>query len=354
MWDYVEILPLVTAFAVALVLLTIMTPIAHHVGLVDAPMGHKRHQGNVPITGGFAIFMAVLAASVATDVWMRNDSLFFSASAIIVLLGMLDDRFDLSPTGRLVCQFCVASIMSLAAQNMVVELGDLFGSGHISLGVISGHLFTVVCVVGVINAFNMIDGIDGLAGGVSLVVLLSVVICLAATNQGHLIMAPLIIICAIVPFMAFNLSLKGFKGNKIFMGDAGSMFVGLTIVWLLVDHSQVAMPAFRPITAVWMIGLPLMDMAAIMYRRAIKGKSVLRPDRKHLHNIFMRAGLSQRQALVAILALSALFSAVGLIGEWLKIAESVMFFSFIVVLLHYKCCYYHFLIFVLIFVLLMI
>ena len=114
-------------------------------------------------------------------------------------------------------------------------------------------------------------------------------------------MGPMMLIAAIVPFLAFNLSWKGFKGNKIFMGDSGSMFVGLTIVWLLVDFTQGSEAAMRPITAVWIIGLPLMDMAAIMYRRAKKGQSVLRPDRQHLHNIFMRAGLSSRRSLAAIL-----------------------------------------------------
>ncbi|GEA13458.1 hypothetical protein KUL49_38330 [Alteromonas sp. KUL49] len=120
------------------------------------------------------------------------------------------------------------------------------------------------------------------------------------------------------------------------MGDAGSMFIGLTIVWLLVDHTQGAEAAFRPITAVWLIGLPLMDMAAIMYRRAKKGQSVLRPDRQHLHNIFMRAGVSSRKALIAILCLGACYCAVGILGEIYQIPEYVMFWGFIAILVLYS------------------
>lgn len=335
MLDHVQFIPLFTAFFVALVLLVVMTPLAHQLGFVDQPSGRKRHVGLVPVTGGVAIFMAVLIASVLTDVWMKNDPLFFTASSFIVLLGMMDDRFDLSAKGRLACQFAVASIMAWAAQNSVVDLGDLFGTGLVRLDMLSGYLFTVVCVVGVINAFNMIDGIDGLAGSMSLLVLLTVVGILVSSGTTVSIMEPLVIIAAIVPFLAFNLSWKGFKGNKIFMGDAGSMFVGLTIVWLLVDHTQGAEPSFRPITAVWLIGLPLMDMAAIMFRRLRKGQSVLKPDRKHLHNIFMRAGFSAKQSLISILMLSACYCAFGVVGEVLAISESIMFWTFVACLVVY-------------------
>ncbi|MCW8107516.1 UDP-N-acetylglucosamine--undecaprenyl-phosphate N-acetylglucosaminephosphotransferase [Alteromonas ponticola] len=335
MFDYFQFVPLFTAFFVALVLLVVMTPLAHQFGLVDQPSYRKKHTGMVPLTGGVAIFMAVLVASIVTDVWMKNNPLFFTASAFIVLLGMMDDRFDLSAKGRLVCQFGVAAIMAWSAQNYITDLGDIIGIGNISLG-LGGYFFTIVCVVGVINAFNMIDGIDGLAGGMSLIILLTVVGFLLATGNGEAVMEPLIIVAAIVPFLAFNLSWKGFKGNKIFMGDAGSMFVGLTIVWLLVDHTQATNPAFRPITAVWLIGLPLMDMAAIMYRRAMKGQSVLRPDRKHLHNIFMRAGFSSTQALIAILAMGFCYCVIGIFGEIYQVAESIMFAAFVGLLIIYS------------------
>jgi UDP-GlcNAc:undecaprenyl-phosphate GlcNAc-1-phosphate transferase len=335
MLDYLQFIPLFTAFFVALILLVVMTPLAHQFGLVDQPSCRKRHVGIVPLTGGVAIFVAVLVASILTDVWMKNNPLFFTASAFIVLLGMLDDRFDLSAKGRLVCQFGVASIMAWSAQNYITSLGDIFGFGNVYLG-LAGYFFTLVCVVGVINAINMIDGIDGLAGGMSLIVLTSVVILLLLSGNGAAIMEPLVIVAAIVPFLAFNLSWKGFKGNKIFMGDAGSMFVGLTIVWLLVDHTQGQGASLRPITGVWLIGLPLMDMAAIMYRRAKKGQSVLRPDRKHLHNIFMRAGFSSRRALAAILMLGACYCLIGILGEVYAVPEWVMFCSFVVLLIVYS------------------
>jgi UDP-GlcNAc:undecaprenyl-phosphate GlcNAc-1-phosphate transferase len=334
MFSQLDFLPVFTAFFVAIVLLVIMTPFAHQLGLVDEPNGRKTHSGMVPLTGGVAIYGAVIIASLLTDVWFKNGSLFLTAATLIVLLGMLDDKFDLSAKGRLLCQFGVAAIMALAAQNYITSLGDITGFGDLYFG-ISGYFFTIICVVGVINAFNMIDGIDGLAGGMSLIVLLAVVFLLLSSNNSQAIMAPMMVIAAIVPFMAFNLSWRGFKGNKIFLGDSGSMFVGLTIVWLLVDFTQGAEAAMRPVAAIWIIGLPLMDMAAIMFRRAKKGKSVLKPDRHHLHNIFMRAGFSSRRSLVAILLLGCGYALIGIIGELYNIPEYMMFWGFLASLIVY-------------------
>jgi UDP-GlcNAc:undecaprenyl-phosphate GlcNAc-1-phosphate transferase len=334
MFSQLDFLPVFTAFFVAIVLLVIMTPFAHQLGLVDEPNGRKTHSGMVPLTGGVAIYGAVIIASLLTDVWFKNGSLFLTAATLIVLLGMLDDKFDLSAKGRLLCQFGVAAIMALAAQNYITSLGDITGFGDLYFG-LSGYFFTIICVVGVINAFNMIDGIDGLAGGMSLIVLLAVVFLLLSSNNSQAIMAPMMVIAAIVPFMAFNLSWRGFKGNKIFLGDSGSMFVGLTIVWLLVDFTQGAEAAMRPVAAIWIIGLPLMDMAAIMFRRAKKGKSVLKPDRHHLHNIFMRAGFSSRRSLVAILLLGCGYALIGIIGELYNIPEYMMFWGFLASLIVY-------------------
>jgi UDP-GlcNAc:undecaprenyl-phosphate GlcNAc-1-phosphate transferase len=145
----------------------------------------------------------------------------------------------------------------------------------------------------------------------------------------------MIVIAAIVPFLAFNLSWRGFKGNKIFLGDSGSMFVGLTIVWLLVDFTQGVGATIRPVAAIWIIGLPLMDMTAIMVRRFKKGQSMLKPDRHHLHNIFMRAGFSSRRALIVILLMGCGYAMIGITGEIFEVPEYIMFWGFIVFLVTY-------------------
>src|SRR5699024_521025 len=112
------------------------------------------------------------------------------------------------------------------------------------------------------------------------------------------------------------------------MGDAGSIFIGFAVVWLLVNATQPGEMVMRPVTALWVIAIPLMDMVAIMVRRARKGQSVMKPDRDHLHHIFMRAGFTDREALLLITAVALIFAGIGLLGDFYQIPEWLMFAGF--------------------------
>lgn len=113
------------------------------------------------------------------------------------------------------------------------------------------------------------------------------------------------------------------------MGDAGSMLLGFVIVWLLILGTQQQDKYFRTVTALWIIAIPLMDMAAIMIRRIRKGNSPFKPDRNHLHHIFLRAGLNSRQALAVIVAAAVLLTSIGIAGEFWKVPEWIMLVGFL-------------------------
>jgi len=125
------------------------------------------------------------------------------------------------------------------------------------------------------------------------------------------------------------------------MGDAGSMLIGLTVVWLLVIGTQAQTPAFNAVTALWIIAVPLMDMVAIMIRRMKKGQSAFKPDRDHLHHIFLRAGYTSRQTLAVISSIAVLF---GFIGIVLEISNTPLWFGlllFVVVFIFYTYALNH-------------
>ena len=107
----------------------------------------------------------------------------------------------------------------------------------------------------------------------------------------------LAIILTLIPYAMFNLSVFGAKW-KVFMGDSGSTLIGFTIIWMLLLSTQGQGHAISPITGLWLIAVPLIDMVAVIFRRLKKGKSPFRPDRLHLHHLLMRAGLTSRQALL--------------------------------------------------------
>lgn len=106
-------------------------------------------------------------------------------------------------------------------------------------------------------------------------------------------------IATIVPYILLNLGILG-RRYKVFMGDAGSTLIGFTAIWLLLQSSQGKAHSINPVTALWIIAIPLMDMIAIMYRRLRKGMSPFSPDRQHIHHLIMRAGFTPRQAFVLI------------------------------------------------------
>ena len=174
----------------------------------------------------------------------------------------------------------------------------------------------------------MMDGIDGLAGSMALVSLSALMILFLNKGATEYVNWALLFAVAIIPYLFANLKLGWFK-QKIFMGDAGSMLLGFIIVWLLILGTQQETKYFRTVTALWVIAVPLMDMAAIMIRRIRKGNSPFKPDRNHLHHIFMRAGLNSTQALIVIVMVAVLLTLIGVSGELLLVPEWIMLVGFL-------------------------
>jgi UDP-GlcNAc:undecaprenyl-phosphate GlcNAc-1-phosphate transferase len=191
----------------------------------------------------------------------------------------------------------------------------------------------VFAVLGVINAMNMIDGVDGLAGGVALIALLIFAAFVAATGQLHTtLLLPLI--GGVAGFMLFNLRTPWRSRASVFMGDAGSVLLGFSLAWYSVNLAQVR-DVFTPITAIWILAVPLMDTTALMIRRVIKGRSPFSADREHLHHILQRAGFTPGETVAILYALTLLMAAVGVAGWWLGLPEYVMFYAFMALFVAY-------------------
>ncbi|UUO23063.1 UDP-N-acetylglucosamine--undecaprenyl-phosphate N-acetylglucosaminephosphotransferase [Colwellia sp. M166] len=330
-----------TAFCFAFLAIKLFKPIAIDVGLVDKPNARKRHDGQVPLIGGISIFAAVLAASL---LWLPNTlelRMYLIASAMMVFIGALDDKYDLKVRIRIVGQIIIASLMIYGVGDYIANLGNLFGMGDIELGP-AGIIFTYFAIIVVINAYNMVDGIDGLIGSLSLNTFTAIAILfLMSGNYGYL-SYPLILATATLPYLMFNLGFFKIYNKKIFMGDAGSMFIGLSVIWLLSIGTQGDSASFRPVTALWICAIPLMDMLAIVMRRYRKGKSPFKPDRDHLHHILQRAGLSSRQTLVVISIFAALMSLIGVLGEYFQVPESIALILFVLIFILYNKYARHF------------
>lgn len=317
------------AIVTTVLFIRLLMPFAAHVGLVDKPSSRKQHQGNVPLVGGLAMFGAFAFSTLILGEPMFNYRSLFAAMGFLVFIGILDDIYDLSPFRKTIGQMVAAIFMTSWGGLYVSELGDLFGLGGV-------HLkdwaipFTIVCVLGLINAVNMSDGLDGLAGGIVFIAL--ALFGIAALSAGHVVQAKLIFLLAAVllGFILLNMRFPWRPRAVVFMGDSGSMMLGFALTWFAVGLTQNSNPAISPVTAVWILSLPLLDMGSVMLRRAIKGRTPFVADREHMHHMLLRSGYSESQVVWIILSCAAILGGCGLAAWYFRVPDSVMFYGFMV------------------------
>lgn len=312
-----------------------MRKFAKTIGLVDKPNARKLHNGAVPLVGGISICISILYFLFNNPDILPNTELYAICILLLVGVGALDDKFDLSFKLRFAIQAALSVAMMVIGGIELNTIGDILGSGEVVTLGWFGYLVTIIAVVGAINAFNMVDGIDGLLGGLSIVTFGGLGLMLNYDGQYNLAYLCLVLIVVITPYILLNLGAFGRK-RKVFMGDAGSMLIGFTVIWLLLLSSQNGTkPPLRPVTALWLIALPLMDMAAIMIRRIRRGDSPFKPDREHLHHIFQRLGFTSTQTLIVIFSISALYAGIGIYSEMVGVPEYIMLYGFLVCFLIY-------------------
>ncbi|MDH1469694.1 UDP-N-acetylglucosamine--undecaprenyl-phosphate N-acetylglucosaminephosphotransferase [Shewanella sp. GD03713] len=334
------LIPLLSVFCLTCVAIKVLNPIAQRVGLVDLPNERKLHEGAVPLIGGVSIYCSVLLVSNIVIPQSQTLNLYLISAALILFLGVLDDKYDLSVRVRIAAQVITASILIFGAGLYLTTFGHILYFFEFKLGYV-GIFVTTVAVIGAINAFNMVDGIDGLAGMLSLVTFSSLAFLFYWAGNSWFVL-PLLFIGAIIGYLLFNLRWPFASFEKIFMGDAGSMLIGLTVVWLLVLGTQANSnllhkgQVFSPVTALYIIAIPLMDMAAIMYRRIKKGMSPFKPDRDHLHHIFERAGYNRKQTLIRISLASLLLAVIGIGADLAQVPEAIMFVAFLAIFAAYN------------------
>jgi len=312
-------------------------PIAIGFGLVDKPNARKQHSGEVPLVGGLAIYVAIVFSSFLFVHFDSNYKLYLISTSFIVLIGALDDFYDLDAGLRLIAQFLIASLMVFGADIYIFNLGDILGNGSVELGLF-GPIFTMLAVVAAINAFNMVDGVDGLVGALSINTFLSIGILAFISNTGFQTDLLAMFLGAIFAFLFFNFGRFKSGKYKIFMGDAGSMLVGLSVIWLLTYATQIESTLMRPITAVWILAVPLFDMFSVMFRRIMVGQSPLRASRDHIHHVFLFHGVSNTNTTLAIASISLAFCMIGILSEIFLVHESIMTAAFVGLFCIYNLC----------------
>jgi len=315
------------AFFLTALLLWILVPVGSHIGLVDSPGPRKTHSHPTPVVGGIAMFIAFAFSVLTFHVPLSSYRMFFAGALLLVVVGVLDDLHELSAPHRFAVQIGAGLLMALGGGVVLTDLGHLILSKEVvSLGIFSVPL-TLFAVVGVINAVNMTDGLDGLAASLVLITITTLGFIAWLAGDIRVIGVLSLLAAVILSFLLFNLRVKG--PALVFMGDAGSQFLGFFLAWFLVSLSQGEHRLLAPVTALWLFALPLVDTVSMMLRRILRGRSPFRADREHFHHILLAAGFSPKQTLLLMMLLALLAAGIGLAGHFLGIAEHWMFLGFI-------------------------
>ena len=302
--------------------------VCRRLGLVDVPGGRKAHCGDIPLAGGIGIFLTISLLSITQHVTVFSDQLLWVA-ALLFFVGVIDDAVHINAWLRLFVHYCCGLLMAIVAAVAIVEVGDLLTFGSIPLLLLSVPL-TALSVAGLCNAINMIDGLDGLAAGLVLMPLL--LLAGLAGAAGHPMLPALLLIA--VPlgvFLVFNLGPNYAWLPRIFLGDAGSVTLGFLLTAALVALSQGPLALIEPVTALWFVTVPLMDMLATMLRRVRQGHSPLYSDRLHLHYSLRDAGLSSRQVLLLMFAYALACALLGLALESVPASLSLLLYHLLFV-----------------------
>ena len=318
---------LLASVGISLVLCLLLIPVARKTGLLDHPAERKVHSDSVPLVGGTAILLSmILVITLATPYAVETLPLMV-ACGMMLIVGMIDDLRELSPFIRFVIQILACCIMVFASDVVLTDFGSLMWNGVLYLGWMSVPI-TIFAALGVINAFNMMDGIDGLSSMIFIVA--SAAMAWLALQAGHTSNASILIIAAGATFGFFllNARLPWNKRARVFLGDSGSVFLGLLLAWQFIDLGNGDDRAYAPMTAVWLLGIPLLDTTLLMIRRKLAGGSPFDADQHHLHHAFLRSGFSVNQTIIIIAGLVLFTTTIGLSGQLLGWTEYLMFYAY--------------------------
>ncbi|ULQ51146.1 glycosyltransferase family 4 protein [Flavihumibacter fluvii] len=307
------ILALTLSFAVSFLAIPVIIRVAAMKKIYDIPDERKVHQAPIPALGGLGIFAGFSFATLLIANFQEGKDLqyFLAASVVIFYLGLKDDIIVISPVKKFIGQVLAAFILIYYGN---LQINNMHGFlGIYSLPQTFSLLFTYLTVIVIINSFNLIDGIDGLAGSLGL--LSTSVFGIYFVSIGDTADAVLAFSLAgsILSFLIFN-----FQPARIFMGDTGSLLIGLINAVLVIKFINIAadpattirIPA-APAVGFGILMVPLLDTLRVFGIRMFQRRSPFSPDRNHIHHLFLDNGYSHRTITILLLALNT--AGVGLV-----------------------------------------
>lgn len=305
------VLPIIAAVT-TFIMMPIVRRLSNKVGAVAVPNERKVHTNIIPSSGGVAIFAGFLVASLFFNNTSPEIIGFLIGGTIITAVGLLDDIFDLPPITKIFGQTLAALIVISAGVR--IEFVSNMGNGNDGLYYL-GFLslpFTFFWIVGITNAINFLDGLDGLAGGVTGIASWTLAVVALMSGRTDAAVLAFTLGAAAFAFLPYNFSNS--PRRKIFMGDAGSNFLGYSLAVLSILGMVKVAAAFSMLIPILVLAVPIFDTIFAIVRRLISGKSPFEADRLHLHHRIINKGASQRQTTLIIYGVSLILGVISIIS----------------------------------------
>lgn len=302
---------------------------------VDSPEGRKDHARPVPPVGGIVIVPVFLAALPFLGFNPLHHISLYMGILVILITGVLDDYYDLKANKKLFLQIAVATMMATSGEAVLRDLGHLFGAGNaLTLGPIAIP-FTIVCFVFLMNAMNMIDGVDGLAGGLSFVMLFWLFVAALLGQEVWLAGILMVLIGCLAGFLVHNMRYPGHRRATVFLGDAGSMALGLLIAWLAINIAQAPTPGLYPIGVALIILVPILDSFALFIVRLRAGRRAFAPGHDHIHHRLIARGIPAHWIGPVLMGVMFVSGACGVLGPRFGLTEGLMTDLWVILLIGY-------------------
>ncbi|MDO5037561.1 MAG: MraY family glycosyltransferase [Tissierellia bacterium] len=303
---------LILPFALAVFIALLATPAVRkwslHYNVMDLPGDKRRvHKKPIPLAGGLAIYLALISSSLIFLPLSRGTLGYIVGATIIVLTGLYDDKYNMAAKTKFALQIVAALALILIGDvNINFFTNPFYGQDTlISLEAMSLPI-TLFWMVGITNTINLIDGLDGLATGISMIAAISLM--LIAHRFSYLEIAVLSAILAggCLGFLPYN-----FNPAKIFLGDTGALLLGFSLSFIAVEGVMKSAAILTILLPVLILGVPIFDTTFAMIRRKMAGRSIVSPDKGHLHHRLLHRGLSQRQTVLALYLVTAIFGLIA-------------------------------------------
>lgn len=306
---YIGILVFVVAMVTSLSVFPWALKFARGHGIVDNPNARKLQRVPVPVFGGIVVYSGILVGGIVLGLFMWNWVMLYGlvGMTIMMMIGLWDDRKDISATLRFIIEIALVSAFMALTGVYIDDLHGLFGINELESWI--AIPLSIITGVGLINAVNLIDGVDGYSSGYGMMACMCFGICYWTVWSPTMVCMNLIVIGALLPFFLHNVF--GQK-SKMFIGDGGTLMLGM---WMTVcafyalsstqqcnklDDQGLSLTAF----ALAVLCIPVFDTLRVMTMRILRGKSPFRPDKTHLHHLFVDLGFSHLGAAMFIIMIN--------------------------------------------------